>query len=272
MANIFTYKFQQETGIDLSRVRPDFRDEVKVALLNHLRDGVSLKNFKPLKLTSGSKVVGGSLKVLCQGAYKYFDEGVVEDLLKMSGGKRPSAGPGEILLTTLFGNVAFAKKGDITIDGKTCEIKSIRGGGGPYDRSALLDKLKVWEKNHGQNLDDVEWNPSGIGALIPHLKEMDDEAIADLAPLLAGEAMANTVFKELKKAESNGGKILLGHLGACQMKNYCDKENMADLLIIFPEDDKYLFLPNGKILEVCNYVKFGGWGQFGFMISKLNLG
>ena len=272
MANIFTYKFQEETGIDLSRVRPDFRDDVKVAMLKHLKEGKSLKNFKPMKLGAGNKVVGGSFDILCQGAYKTFDEGIVDALLALSGGKRPSAGPGEILLTSLFGNVSFAKKGDILIDGHTCEIKSIRGGGGPYDRSVLLDKLKIWGNKHGQDLSDVEWNPTGIGALIPHIKKMSDEAVADLAPLLAGKHMADVVYKELKKAPSNGGKVLLQHLGSCQLKNYCDSENNSNLLVVFPEDGKYLYLPNDKVLEVGNYVKFGGWSQAGFLISKLAIG
>lgn len=272
MANFYNTVFQQQTDIDLSRVRPDFRDDVRVKLLNHLLKGKELKDFKPTQLNAGEAIAGGSFMELCQASFKFFDEGVVEELLKLSGGKRPSAGPGEILLTTLFSNVRYANKGDVVISGKTCEIKSIRGGGGPYSREQLLDKLALWSQIHRIDLSDVDWNPSGIGALLPHLAKMGDEAMADLAPLLVGEETAEVAYNELKKAEDLGPKILLQHLGACQLKGYCDRQGNANLLIVFPEEKKYLFLPNNEILKISNYLRFGGWSQFGFLISKLLIG
>ena len=274
MRNLFTYILNEDyaNNYGLDRVREDFRDQVLMTMKRHLLPGASIKDFKPSKLHGGTKVVGGSFMVLCSAAFNVFDEGIVGDLLKLSGGKRPSAGPGEILLTALFSNVRAASKGDVVIGSQNCEIKSIRGGGGPYDRSVLKDKLRIWEKNHGIDLSSVEWNPSGIGALLPLLHEMDDEAIADLAPLLVGEEMGKVAYTELKNADDLGPKILLQRLAACQMKCYCDKQEGSDLLVVMPEEKKYLWLPNDKILEICNYVKFGGWSQAGFMISKLVLG
>lgn len=274
MKNLFTYILNEDyvNTYGLDRVREDFRDQVLMTMKRHLLPGKDIKDFKPSKLHGGTKVVGGSFMYLCAAAFKVFDEGIVEDLLKLSGGKRPSAGPGEILLTALFSNVRSASKGDVVIDGQNCEIKSIRGGGGPYDRSVLKDKLKIWTTEHGVNLDDIEWNPSGIGALLPKLHQMNDEAIADLAPLLVGKEMGKVAYTELKKADELGPRILLQHLGACQMKNYCDKQNGSDLLVVFPEEKKYLWCPNDKVLSVGDYVKFGGWSQAGFMISKLNVG
>ena len=274
MKNLFTFMLNEDyvNTYGLDRVREDFRDQVLMTMKRHLLPGKKLEDFKPSKLHGGTKVVGGSFMYLCAAAFKVFDEGIVEELLTLSGGKRPSAGPGEILLTALFSNVRSASKGDVVIDGQNCEIKSIRGGGGPYDRSALKDKLKTWSVDHKIDLSGVEWNPSGIGALLPILHEMDDEAMADLAPLLVGNGMGEVFFKELKKADELGPRILLQHMGACQLKNYCDKQDKSDLLIVFPEEKKYLWCPNVHILEVGDYVKFGGWSQFGLLISKLNVG
>lgn len=274
MDNIFVNLFREsyEKELDISRVRKDFHDQVYATMRRHLKKGCKLSDFRPMKLNGGKGIVGGSFMVLCQGAFKVFDEGIVEELLSLSGGKRPSAGPGEILLTALFSNVSSAPKGDVVIDGRTCEIKSIRGGGGPCDRSSLEDRLEVWSKNHGIDISSVEWNPSGIGKLIPIVDDADDEAVADLAVILVGDKAAEAGYKVLRSADESGARILLQRLASCQLKNYCDNENKSDLLIVMPEEKKYLWLPNDKILEVGNYVKFGGWSQFGFMISKLKIG
>lgn len=273
MSNIFTSLFLEKYGreIDLSRVREDFRDQVYAAMERNVKDGRRIGDFVPVELNNGKGIVGGDFRVLCRHAYDVFGEGLIDELLKMSGGKQPAAGPGEILLTALFSNVRSADRGDVVIGGRMCEIKSIRGGGGPYSREVLLDKLKIWENEHGIDLSGVEWNPSGIGALLPLLKQMDDEGVGDLAVLMAGEGQAETVYKEFKRADELGPKVLLQHLASCQMKGYCDLENGSDLLIVMPEEKTYLWLPNDQVLEVGNYVKFGGWGQHGFLISKLTV-
>ena len=274
MSNIFTQLFTEsyERELDISRVRKDFRDQVFAVMRRHLKKGRELADFVPSKLNRKDDVVGGSFMTLCQGAFKTFDEGIVEELLELSGGKRPSAGPGEILLASLFSNVSSAAKGDVIIDGHTCEIKSIRGGGGPYDRGTLKDKLKLWGKEYGYNLTEIDWNPSGIGELIPALKEMENDAKAELAAILVGPKAAKAGYEALEEAEESGPRILLQRLASCQLKNYCDSENGSDLLVVMPEEKKYLWMPNAKILEVGNYVKFGGWSQYGFMISKLKMG
>ena len=89
MKNLFTYILNEDYAntYGLDRVRDDFRDQVIMSMKRHILPGASINDFKPSKLHGGTKVVGGSFTVLCAAALKIFDEGIIEELLKLSGGR-----------------------------------------------------------------------------------------------------------------------------------------------------------------------------------------
>ena len=290
----YNKSLQQVRGFLKTRVKEEFIDNVMKILDDNLLnpnknqtkqltgDHGLFSYSKKTHLNRPGKVMAGSFDVMFQPYFKYFNETIIEQLLEIKGGQRPASGAGEVLMCTLCNNVKKSDVGDIEIDENRCEIKSLRGGGA-YAREDFNEKLERWCKTYGANYDAIDMSPSKIGSLIAVLSDLRrsgknyDEAVDNLAAMMLGKKKEDIdsetfgmVKETLKNANSFGPRQFLQRLAALQLKNYCSKTN-SDLLIVLPEEKKYIWFPKNKIMETENIIKFGGWSSNGFLISKITM-